>query len=117
MDGDEPIDPIFEALWARILEAWDDDKVHAALIDHALREQRLPDLAGRYRTLVDDPDKGELAKKKLGVIVLAATNMLNAMKAPEWEKVSRGVTIVAAIVSALLIGYVGWRMFLIYARR
>ena len=115
--ADEPLDPIFEALWTRVLEAWDDDKAHAALLDHALREQRLPDLAGRYRALVDDADKGVLAKKKLALIVLAATNLLYSMKAPETEKISRGVTIAAAVVSALLIGYVVWRMFLIYARR
>ena len=115
-DDDPPLDPVFEALWTRILEAWDDDKAHAAMLDHALREQRLPDLAGRYRALVDDADKGELAKKKLALIVLAATNLLYAMKPTETAKISRGITIAAALVSGLLIGYVAWRMYLIYAR-
>jgi hypothetical protein len=117
MPSDEPIDPVFEALWARILEAWDDDKAHGALLEHALREQRLPELAGRYRALENDPDKGERAKKKLALIVVAATNLLQVMKGPDTGNITRGVTIVATIVSALLIGYVAWRMYLIYSRR
>ena len=37
-EADDGTDPIFDALWARVLEAWDDEKRHAALLDHALRE-------------------------------------------------------------------------------
>jgi hypothetical protein len=36
----EQKDPVLEALWKRVLEAWDDDKTHAALLDHAMRSQR-----------------------------------------------------------------------------
>jgi len=114
--ADEPTDPIFEALWSRVLEAWDDDKTHGAILDHALREQRLPELAGRYRALESDAAKAEVAKKKLALIVIAATNMLQSLKGPETAKISRGVTIVATIVSGLLIGYVAYRMLLIYQR-
>ena len=44
-------DAILDALWSRVLEAWDDDKPHHALLEYAIREQRLPDVAGRYRTV------------------------------------------------------------------
>jgi len=54
---DEPKDAVLEALWKRVLDAWDDEKTHAALIEHAMRAQRLPETAGRYRALIDDPDK------------------------------------------------------------
>ena len=113
MADDEPTDAVLEALWKRALEAWDDEKAHAALIDHALREQQLPEAAGRYRTLVDDPDKGPLAKKKLEAIVLAATQMLMAMKTPKREggKVPLPITLSAFGVCALLLAWLGWALW------
>ena len=111
MTDEEPRDAVLEALWERVLEAWDDEKAHAALIDHALREQRLPDAAGRYRALVDDPDKGALAKKKLDAIVLAATQMLMAMKTPKPGKVPLSITLSAFGVCALLLGWLAWAMW------
>ena len=47
MDEEGKTDPVLEALWERALAAWDDDKPHAALLDHAPRAQALPALAGR----------------------------------------------------------------------
>ena len=96
-------DPIFEALWKRVDEAWDDDKPHAAILDHALRTQNLPELAGRYRALVDDPARGELAKKKVNVIVIAATESLMAMKTPKAGKVPVSITLTAFAVCVLLL--------------
>ncbi len=112
MADEEPTDAIFEALWKRTLEAWDDEKTHAALIDHAMREQRLPEAAGRYRALVDDPDRGALAKKKLDAIVIAATQMLMAMKTPKTaNKVPLPITLSAFGVCALLLAWLGWALW------
>jgi hypothetical protein len=107
---DEPTDPVLEALWKRVVEAWDDDKPHAAVLEHALREQQLPELAGRYRTLVDDPEKGALAKKKLDGIVLAATQMLMSMKTPKPGKVPLPITLSAFAVSALLLSWLAYAL-------
>lgn len=92
-DGAEPDlisigdkDAIFEALWKRTLEAWDDDKPHNAILDHALKSEKLPDLAGRYRELKDDPVKGARAQKRIDAIVLAATQMMLATKTPPRTK-------------------------------
>lgn len=106
--GDEPADPIFEALWSRVVEAWDDDKTHAAVLDHALREQRLPDLAGRYRALENDAAKGERAKKKLGAIVVAATQMLFAMKTPARAKTPPVITIATALLCLATLAYLAF---------
>ena len=71
MDDDATSDPVLEALWERVLAAWDDEKPHAALLDHALRAQALPELAGRYRALMlTIRERGPAAKKKLDLIVL-----------------------------------------------
>ena len=110
MPDDEPTDPVLEALWKRVMEAWDDEKPHAALLEHAMREQQLPEVAGRYRALVDDPDRGALAKKKLDGIVLAATQMLMAMKTPQAGKVPLGITLSAVGVCALLLAWLAWAL-------
>jgi hypothetical protein len=102
-DANESADPVLEALWKRVVDAWDDDKAHAALLEHALRAERLPDLAGRYRALKDDPEKGARAQKKLDGIVVAATQTLFAMKTPARTKVPWQVTLAALIVSVALL--------------
>jgi hypothetical protein len=108
---DEPADAVLDALWKRVLDAWDDDKTHAALLDHALRSQRLPDIAGRYRALVGDPDKGALAKKKLDAIVIAATQMLMSMKTPKSGKVPLPITLSAFGICAVLLLWLAWAVF------
>jgi hypothetical protein len=111
-EGDEPRDAVLEALWKRVLEAWDDEKAHAALIEHAVREQRLPEAAGRYRALADDPERGPVAKKKLDAIVLAATQMLLAMKTPKPGKgVPLPITLSAFGISAVLLAWLGWALW------
>jgi hypothetical protein len=104
----EPTDPVLDALWTRALEAWDDERTHAALLDHALRSQALPELAGRYRKLSDDPDKGPLAKKKLDAIVIAATQMLMSMKTPKPGKTPLPITMSAVGISLLLLAWLAW---------
>jgi hypothetical protein len=112
VEDDEPRDPLLEALWKRVLEAWDDEKAHGALIEYGVREQRLPDIAGRYRTLSEDPEKGAVAKKKLDAIVVAATQMLLAMKTPKpGGKVPWQITLSAFAVSAFLLAWLAWAMW------
>jgi hypothetical protein len=111
VDDDEPKDAVLEALWKRVLEAWDDDRTHAALIDHALRAQRLPEVAGHYRALSDDPERGPVAKEKLHAIVLAATQMLMAMKTPHPGKVPLPITLTAFGVCAVLLAWLAWALW------
>ncbi len=101
----EETDPVFEALWKRVLEVWHDDATHAALLDHAIRAEALPEIASRYRALVDDPDRGPVAKKKLEGVVVAATQMLMSMKTPTPGKVPLPITLSAFAISALLLGW------------
>jgi hypothetical protein len=106
-------DLIFETLWGRVLEAWDDDKTHGALLEYAVRAQMLPDAAGRYRALRDDPAKGVVAKKKLDGIVLAATQMMLSMKTPTRTKTPLGITLSAAALCAIS---VAWAAYMILRR-
>lgn len=108
---DEPKDAVLEALWGRVIERWDDEAVHAAMLDYAVKAQLLPELAGRYRALVDDAARGAVAKKKLDGIVVAATNMLWAMKTPKPEKVPLSITLTAFGVCAFLLLWLAWAMW------
>jgi hypothetical protein len=107
----EPTDPILLAMWNTTIESWDDDKRHAALIDYAVRNGKLPDLAARYRALADDADKGPLAKKKLDAIVVAATTMMMSMKTPKPTRNPPWLTATALLVMALAIATVVYAMF------
>lgn len=111
MDEEQPVDPVLDALWKRVLESWDDERTHAALLDHAVRAQALPEIAGRYRKLADDPDKGPLAKKKLDAIVLAATQMLMSMKTPKPGKTPIGITLSAAGICLVLLGWLAYALW------
>jgi hypothetical protein len=101
----EPADPTIEALWKRALEAWDDDRPHAALLEHAARAQVLPEIAGRYRALADDPERSARAKKQLDAIVARATQMLFSTKTPKPGKTPLSITLSAVAVCLLLLGW------------
>ena len=106
----EDQDPIFEALWKRTLEAWDDEKTHAACLEHALREKELPVLAGRYRELRDDPERGPVAKKRIDAILAAATQMLFAMKTPRPTKTPSWLFWSALLTCAVMLLYVAYAL-------
>ena len=105
-------DAVFEALWKRALEAWDDDKPHAALLEHALKSEQLPDLAGRYRALERDPEKGARAKKKIDGIVIAATQMLMATKTPPRTKTPWQWSAAAALMFAIVCAWLVYQLFI-----
>jgi hypothetical protein len=110
-DDDAKSDPVLEALWERALAAWDDEKPHAALLEHALRAQALPDLAGRYRALMGDPQRGPAAKKRLDLIVVTATQSLMAMKTPKPARIPLAITLSAFGVCFLLLGWLAWALW------
>lgn len=109
-DGAPP-DAVFQALWKRVIEAWDDDKPHQAALSYAIEKQMLPEIAGRYRKLSEDPEKSARAKKKLDGIVIAATQMLLATKTPPREKVPWQWTASVAVVMVLVIAFLVYKLF------
>lgn len=111
---EEVNDPVLDALWKRVLEAWDDAAAHRALLEHALREQLLPEIAGRYRALAEDAEKGAVAKRQLDRIVAAATELLLSMKTPKPGKVPLPITLSAFAVCAILLV---WLALALWGRR
>lgn len=111
--SDEKPDALLDALWARVMEAWDDDKPHHAVLEYAIAQQKLPEVAARYRAVKDgDAEKAARAQKKLDGIVIAATHLLMAMKTPAAPtKVPTSITITAFVICLVLIGWVAHLVF------
>ena len=107
--GEAP-DVVFQALWARVLEAWDEDKPHQLALSYAIEHEMLPEIAGRYRKLLDDPVKGERAKKKIGGIVVAATQLLMATKTPPREKVPWTWTASVALFMVVVLSFLAYKI-------
>jgi hypothetical protein len=105
--GDEAL----EALWQRVIEAWSDDKTHGALLEYALRTEHLPEIAGRYRALKDDPEKGERADQRLNAIVVAATQLMMSMKTPARTKVPLPITLSAFGIFLFALFFLGYALF------
>lgn len=109
--GEAP-DAVFNALWKRVLDAWDDEKPHQLALTYALEHEMLPEIAGRYRKLIDDPDKGPRAKKKIDAIVVAATQLLLATKTPPREKVPWQWTASAAVFFFVVVAFLAYKILL-----
>jgi hypothetical protein len=112
--GDVATDEVLEALWKRALEAWEDEKVHAAILEHALRSEGLPEIAGRYRASLVDPTRAAIAQKRLDAVVFAATQMLMATKTPPPAKVPLPLTLTAFAICVVLLG---WLALAVWGRR
>ena len=108
--GEAP-DVVFAALWTRVLASWDEDKPHQAALSYAIEHEMLPEIAGRYRKLFDDPEKGTRAKKKVDGIVIAATQLMLATKTPQREKVPWTWTASVAVVFVLVISFLAYKLF------
>ncbi len=103
-------DPLFDALWAKVLASWDDDKTHASALEYALTTERLADLAGRYRALKDVPRRAERAQKRLDAIILAATQLMMSMRTPVNTKIPLPITLSVAGLFACAVAFAAYAM-------
>ena len=100
---------VFDLLWKRVLEAWDEEAPHADILELALRTDMLAELAGRYRTIKDsDPERAARAEARLDAIVSAATQLLTLRRSPPPRKTSGWSTLSAAVCCLVLIAQMLW---------
>jgi hypothetical protein len=104
----EPSAAALDVLWNRVLEAWEDDRPHAALLEHAVRNAALPDVAARYRALVGDVHKGPRAKRQLEAITVAAHSLLLSTRMPRPKRVPLAITVTGVAVCLALLAWLGW---------
>ncbi len=110
MPVDDAHDTALDALWQRVVDSWEDEKVHAALLEYALRTEHLPDIAARYRALEDDPEKKERARKRLDAIVVAATQLMMSLKTPARAKVPLPITLSAFGIFLCALVFLGYAL-------
>ncbi|MGZ3473286.1 MAG: hypothetical protein ACXWUG_02570 [Polyangiales bacterium] len=100
---------VLEALWSGVINGWDDDARHTKFLDHARNVGALPEAARRYGKIKDDPERGELAKKRLAAIALLATNELYATRTTKPNKrVASWIVALGVTVCFALLGWAAW---------
>ncbi len=81
--------PVFEALWKRVLDHWDDEAAHRAFLEHSRQHESLAEAAARYRGMKGDHARGALAEQKLTTIAALALAHLQTLRTPNRRRSSR----------------------------
>lgn len=76
-----PVDSALEALWKNVLDNWDNDAAHRAFLDHCQSHDALDAAAVRYRGMKGDRDRGAVAEKRLGAVLMLAMSKLEVSRA------------------------------------
>ncbi len=100
----------FDPLWARVTESWEDEVAHQHALSYALEHDRLADIAGRYRALLEDPVKSARAKKQIAVIVVTATQLLVATKTPARVEVPWRWTASVAACCFVVVAFLAYKV-------
>jgi len=104
-------DPALEALWKKVVDAWDDDAPHGAFLEHSRRSGQLLEAAVRYRGMAGDHQRGAAAEKRLKSIQLLALAALEAERTPprearvDWARVVLIVFFLSASAALLMALY------------
>lgn len=102
--ADTSLDPTLDALWTHVLEDFDAEARHNAVLAYAAQQQKLPELARLYRGERENPARTQICDKKMQGIVVAATMLLESAKTPKRASIPWSITLSAFAVAAILIG-------------
>lgn len=87
-----------EALWKNALDHWDDDRAHAAFLEHCQRTGQLAEAAARYRGMTGDRSRGPSAEKRLQGVATLALLALEASRTPPHESRRSASALVLAVL-------------------
>jgi len=73
-------DQSFEILWQRVLDHWDEEGAHRALLAHAQFTGQLPEAAARYRAESSQRDREDMAKRQLAAVTRLALMQLEVSR-------------------------------------
>ena len=100
---------VLDALWSGVINDWEDDSRHTKFLDHARIAGALPEAARRYGRIKEDPERGDLAKRRLAAIALLATNDLYATRTGKPSKrLAQWVLAAGLAVCTALLGWAAW---------
>jgi hypothetical protein len=93
------------------VDSWDDEAAHAAFLEYCRRAERLVEAAVRYRGMVGDHARSQVAKKKLDAVSLLAMATLDLSRREERRTSSHAASyllIAFFLVATIgLLAYVG----------
>ncbi|HVU04445.1 MAG TPA: hypothetical protein VHE30_21960 [Polyangiaceae bacterium] len=104
-------DAVLEALWKKVLDAWDDEAAHGAFIEHCRATDRLLEAAVRYRGMAGDHVRGAAADKRLKAIALLAVASLETERSTPARNHSGAVSVV------LILFFLGGSLWLFFAMK
>ena len=95
-------DPVLEALWKKVVDDWEEERVHSAFLEHTRSTNQLLEAAVRYRGMVGDHARGPSAEKRLQVIAVLAMAALETQRsAPPRGRARLVVQLVFLVVSVV----------------
>ena len=74
-------DAALEALWKHTLDQWNNEAAHHAFLDYCQNHGALDEAAVRYRGMKGDRDRGAIAEKRLGAVLMLAMSKLEVVRA------------------------------------
>jgi len=98
VDGRDGLDE----LWGSVLVNWDNGKLHDVFVQTAMARGELGCVAANYRAQLEDPNRREMAQKRLDSAMFLAVQMMESEKSvrvrvPLWCYVAATVTCVVAL--------------------
>jgi hypothetical protein len=101
-------DPI-DTAWQGVEAAWNDESRHRAFVGLCLALGRLPDAGRRYREVRDrDPGRRAEAERQIDRVLAVALQQLELGRSAPPPARRLGLTIVAAVLSTVMIAGVLW---------
>jgi hypothetical protein len=104
-------DAALEALWKNVVDHWNDDKAHAAFLEHCQSSDQLVEAAVRYRGMKGDRDRGPEAEKRLQGVALLAMAKLEAARSASRPSPRRTASLV--LIGFFVFATLGLSLYLI----
>jgi hypothetical protein len=106
---DSTDEDVLDVLWRNVLGDWDNPKAHDGFLQMAWERGELGRAAGKYRAVLEDPGRQELAQAKMKAAALLAMQEMEGIKssphaAPRW------LVWVAGALCAAALGLLAWAL-------
>ena len=97
-------DPLVDALWKKVLDAWEDEAVHGKFLQHCRDTRSLLEAAVRYRGMAGDHARGAAAERRLQGITALALADLELQKSSPARPAGTGTGVRVALILFFLTG-------------
>lgn len=100
-------DTLFEALWKKVVDDWENDAAHGTFLQHCQDNGQLAEAAARYRGMSGDSERGPSAEKRLQAVAMLAIANLESQRSSTARRPPVGAVVMAVffVLSAGLLLY------------